>query len=550
MISQEISSNLRDYGSFNEREELFSRSADFSRRNRNKENDKKSKYNKSDTFLNYTPRNTISFLDSSLHIPRSDESSQAEISQSYIVEPVAFIQNLASSIMSISLGQFIYTRILTRLLNEFNGFSIYSTVYTQTSCKPSNNTPPVMYSSFLNFENNFQISPDEYEKIRSQAQAETANLYFISALFSAIPVLLMTNFLGVNCSVLGRKTLMLIYLFLITIRYALILFQCLNPHWPDWLFYLGAFIEGLGGGSGIYYLSLYCFISDTTSISTRSYRITFINNLNSIASLCVTFVCGYVIKYYGYFLLFLTSLILILISFVYTLFLIPEPLSELKDKNFLQRIKACSFRRLFNCFKVYFNKKPEEQSSALLNPPIKKQTKVLFLIIFANFIYYFGTVGLASIFTLYLMNAPFCFDSIEISNYTVFSTVVSLVMCLFVSKYVPINDLLVCILSAGSFFVSVFFYIFGTSVFDIYLGALISSVANLEFGYVKSIVSKSVEKHEVADALSLILIVDTFMAVFSMILFPILYAKFVSQGIQILFIFANVFVFITILCHM
>ena len=37
---------------------------------------------------------------------------------SYVIEPVAFLQNLATSIMSVSSGQFIYERIYDRLVRE------------------------------------------------------------------------------------------------------------------------------------------------------------------------------------------------------------------------------------------------------------------------------------------------------------------------------------------------------------------------------------------------------------------------------------------------
>ena len=77
-----------------------------------------------------------------------------------------------------------------------------------------------------------------------------------------------------------------------------------------------------------------------------------------------------------------------------------------------------------------------------------------------------------------------------------------------------------------------------------------ASVSGLEYGYVRSIVSKSVEKHEVSDALSLILIVDTIVAVFAMSLFPVLYSNVVSKGISILFSFSNGFILITLICHM
>ena len=228
---------------------------------------------------------------------------------------------------------------------------------------------------------------------------------------------------------------------------------------------------------GCFYLALYCFISDLSSHATRSFRITFVNNLNAFATLSVTFVCGFVIKYYGYLYLFVASVGLILVAFIYTIFFIPEPLLALRHKSFCARVKSCSVMRSLNCFRAYFNhsSKEDDETDPLLirrklatSPP--KQTGVLFLIVFANFVFCFGAIGVSSIFNLYLMNKPFCFDSVQISNYTVFVTVTSLFMTLVVSKFVKVSDLLICIVSLGSYFASIFCYIFGDSVNYIYLG--------------------------------------------------------------------------------
>lgn len=183
-------------------------------------------------------------------------------------------------------------------------------------------------------------------------------------------------------------------------------------------------------------------------------------------------------------------------------------------------------------------------------PTLRKQTFVLLLIVFANFIYVFGTVGIGSIFTLFIMNAPFCFDSVQISNFSVFSTLISLMVSLFISKFIRVNDLIICIISTASYFSAVFCYIFGRSTYDIYLSSVIGSPAGLEYGYVRSIVSKSVEKNEVADALSFILIIDTIIGVVASVVFQILYESIVSKGISILFSFSNGFILIALVCHM
>jgi hypothetical protein len=319
------------------------------------------------------------------------------------------------------------------------------------------------------------------DRIRVQAQSDTAHLDFIASIFSGIPLIIMSNLLGVNCSMLGRKTLILIYLFAMTLKFTLILCQCIYPDLPDSLFYAGAFIDGMSGSNGIFYLSLHCFIADFTTASSRSYRITLLNNLNSLANLCVTFISGYMIKYYGFFYNFLAALILIVASLVYTIRWIPEPLIELREKSMLERLRNCSLKRTLNSVSVYFNNTKrealenddEEQSELLLvkkrRSAPKKQTFALLLIVFANFVYFFATSGNASIFKLYVMNAPFCFDAVQISQYFVLFTISSLLVSFFVSKYVRVNDLLVCLASAASFLSAFFLYMYGNSAFYIYL---------------------------------------------------------------------------------
>lgn len=430
-----------------------------------------------------------------------------------------------------------------------------------------NSTGFILNSVYIPLVHDKGLSPEIMNRIQTEAQEQTANLYFEMALYSSIPVIIMTNLLGVNCSNLGRKCLMLIYLSMLSLRYLLFLLQCIYPAWPDYLFLVGAILEGMSGGSGVLYLAFFSYISDLTSARSRSFRISLLGNINTAASLCTLYACGIVIKYYGYFHLFLTSVCLILFALLYTIFLVPETLVEIKHKNIFQRIRSCSVRKCFNCFKVYFNEK--EHKDALIQPAtgddddnetflllsrkrqtLQKQTWVLLTIVLANFIYVFGANGIGSIFTLFIMNSPFCFDSIEISKYSVFSTFVQLVFSMIISKFLRINDLIICCFSVLSLFSSVFFYIYGNSAIYIYAGALISSIAGLQCTYARSIVSKSVAKSEVSDALCLVLLVDTFIAVLSNIVFPVLYAKIVSKGITLLFWFSNFFILIALLLNM
>ena len=557
---------------------------------------------------------------------------------SYIIEPLVFLQALASSIIGIAYGQFVYNRILDRLIDEsgtnatnfstpfshrypttsmmlttttgssYPNTTTYETTTTimpayvcnathepanvhlvrstasfnyffgilfQLIMMPVNNyISPVFTHPLLGLMQSHYggLSPTDYHEVRVRAQEETANLFFVCGLFGGLPVILVTNLLSVNCSNLGRKPLILITQVGFVLRFTLILLQCLNPQWPDWVFYIGAGIEGFTGSTSVFFLAVHCFIADLTSIASRSYRLTFVNYMNSIASLCVTFLCGYVIKYYGYLYLFIASVALAIVAFIYTILMIPESLVELNEIGFCSRLKSCSVAKVFNCFKVYLPKSadrrpnPEEdeecnERTTLLNrPPTssamagvkhpRRQAFIIMNIVLANFVYNLSGAGLGAIFTLFIMNEPYCFDSIDISNYTLFSTVVSLVMSLLVSKCFRVNDLLICILSVLSHFASIFCYIFGETNYYIYLGSIISSIAGLEYGYVRSIVSKSFSKQQVPDALSLIVTVDTFINVVSVIVFPIMYAKLVSTNVKIIFYIINAVNLVVLFLHL
>ena len=99
---------------------------------------------RSDTLINYESAQYHHHH----HHQSSDEASHASsarlvISQtccntSYIIEPVAFIQNLASSIMNFSLSLFIYNRILQRIIDQNQSHNTTNTTNFSLSFSPQN----------------------------------------------------------------------------------------------------------------------------------------------------------------------------------------------------------------------------------------------------------------------------------------------------------------------------------------------------------------------------------------------------------------------------
>lgn len=445
-------------------------------------------------------------------IKADDIINQTHCKCSYIIEPVLLIQSLAAQIITNIYTQFIYARILNRITNEdvtnmyvINNQSVIihntttatlpiTTITPSTSLTPYYTTKTASASNYTSCSTN---GTSDFDVLRLKAQEQTANLLFISSL-CLLPCILTTNILGVNCSKLGRKFLLVFSLVIMNLRYAGFLMLVIYPSLPDYVFYICSFMEGLAGGNGLYYFVLHCYITDLTTNKHRSYRLTLVNYMSSISSLFISFACGYVIKYFGFFYLFLASLVLNSIALVYTCVFVPESLQRLKNRSIFQRIQSCSISRIKNSFYVLTRKthpvvprKPRDETENIetdrllgiennfVEPEITtvnenkikhRQRSVIVLVIVANLIYCGACTGIGSIFTLYLMNVPFCWDSVYISSYAVFSTVTQVVSVLFVSKLIQINDILICIASCFSNFVSLFVYASASKTLDIYIG--------------------------------------------------------------------------------
>jgi hypothetical protein len=326
-------------------------------------------------------------------------------------------------------------------------------------------------------------SSDIIDLFRQQAQEQSANILFYCGLFGGLPAIFSTNWLGVNCRKLGRKTLLVFSLFSMVVRNLMFLMQAIYPLLPDYLFFINSFIDGLCGGNQLYFLVLYCYIADVTPYKTRSYRLTLINYMSSIMFIFVSYGTGYVIKFFGFVWVFGVSLGFHLIALLYAIIFVPEPLGSLRTMTLRTRIRSCSTKRILNSFKVFTRTIHPVQTTQHTDGPEsfldsnevrittkRRQRAILILLVSANVVYIFGSAGIASIFTLFLMNAPLCWDSIYISVFNVYSTVTSLVCSLIVSRYLRVNEIAICIVSILTNMVSSVMYGFTKDLVGVYIG--------------------------------------------------------------------------------
>jgi hypothetical protein len=405
--------------------------------------------------------------------------SQTLCKCSFIIEPVVFLLTIAHSIIGIAFSQFIYSRILGRLIEN------------------SNQTFPNLTNSTIDISNlndnqvcisNSTTNSSASDLIRIQAQQDSAHFFFVFSLFGGIPCIFTTNLLGVNCSKLGRKFLLILGLTVMTVRCTIFLLLSIYTTLPDYLFYISSLLDGLSGSTGLFYMVVHCYIADLTTTKNRSYRLTFINYISSISNLFVSYACGYVIKYLGYVYIFASSLLFHFLALFYLIIFVPEPLFEIRNKSIFERLKSCSFKRIKNSFNVLIRKNhpiivnsnnDDVDRQPLINDTGQNELKecgsvrqrsVINLVIVANLIYCLAGGGIGSIFTLYIMNTPFCWDSVHISYFSVYTTVVHFISSLIATRFIKVNDILICISSALSYVTALVIYAFAKNSSGIYIG--------------------------------------------------------------------------------
>ncbi len=231
--------------------------------------------------------------------------------------------------------------------------------------------------------------------LQQEVQATTSKWMLIIRACETIPSIMVTLLMGAYSDKAGRKFAIVIPLIGSIFRAiwtALVLFCRL----PIGLILIGAFTEGAMGGIGTLMMAAFSYIADVTTQDQRSFRIVVIEIAIALGSAISQIAIGYLIKYVHFAYSFVIILFILCLAFVYGTCIIPETIvNDPEAKLFdIKLIKAI--------FKLYSK---DDGTKRLW----KLQLTVLLL-----FVTCVVEIGGTDVFTLYLMNTPFCWDSIKI----------------------------------------------------------------------------------------------------------------------------------------
>lgn len=277
-------------------------------------------------------------------------------------------------------------------------------------------------------------------------------------------------------------------------------------------------------------------VTDNTTEENRSIRFVFYEALETIVSAVTTFACGYYIKWRGFTDLYWISLGLEILSIVIVIIFIKSHSntidettsllsSSIQDNTEVQITQSRSLRTKFNdCFRIF-------HILSFKNRSYRKSISIL-LILFSYMFYLLACASFTS-FLWFVLDAPFCWSSVKIGNYTALSLIAFAIFSFLGMKfftYIGANDIIICIFSHLCFAISSLWTAFSKYSWQLYAGLLITPFADYQNSLTIPMISKFVEPHERNYAFALTAEISTIISNFGEALFNWIYGVTINHS--------------------
>ncbi|KAJ1114059.1 hypothetical protein NDU88_002298 [Pleurodeles waltl] len=292
-----------------------------------------------------------------------------------LVEPVVVLYCFASYLTFPLLQQYVYRRLWQETTNSSFGEN-----KTSNDCETNKSSP-------------FYIDQKEVQK--------KASLFSMTMdLSGLIPSLLVTLVIVAYGDRHGRKT----SLFLPSLGgfvTSSFYFAISYFSWPLYIFFISAVLTGFLGGFATFLGGCFSYAADISlGAKQKTIRIALIDTILGVSSGLAGILSGYFIENFGFTWSFVTACILHFANMVYIIFFLQETVN--KSETQAHAFSAEGFKEVFSGVFLLFK-----------NASCKKRFLIISML-FAFMAYLFGQYGAFSIFTLYELASPLCWDAVLI----------------------------------------------------------------------------------------------------------------------------------------
>lgn len=278
-------------------------------------------------------------------------------------------------------------------------------------------------------------------------------------------------------------------------------------------------------------------ITENTVESERSSRFVIFGGISMVVSAIGTFVIGYYIAWQGFINLFWFALLLQLISIFIVVFYFRTDTHQYKllgtpsrfHSSTVQMTASVSCRACLEVCQVFsFRHRSRKKSLSLL----------FTLLAYASFSF---VCTVFIILLLYLLNAPFCWSSKHIGNFSATALIAFgtlSVLGMKVLSKLRAGDVTICIISHVFLCLTSLWLASAENDWQMYMGLLLSAFAGYQNFLTLSMISKWLLPHERTSAFTLVTEINTIMKVLGYCFFNWVYAHTVMTNKNFTFLLA------------
>ncbi|CAL1533736.1 unnamed protein product [Lymnaea stagnalis] len=298
----------------------------------------------------------------------------------------------------------------------------------------------------------------------NEVQREASSILLYATIASGVPAAFTCMFLGSFSDFMGRKLLVVASLTGGLVRIT-VLCMIVQFDLDIQFYYVGAFLDGLVGSMYSIILAASAIVVDITpDPKDRAVRLAVLEGMLLVAGALAQLGVGYLIKSSGYLVPSYIGAGLVVLALLMAIFLLPE---TVRHKRLLPRNPIVHIRKTFG---FYFTEGT-------------KRRRVLFIVGLGIYIALTLTnFGKQSVETLYVLNAPICWNSLDIGMYGSVRLVVMAAAAVFMLKILKsrlsleVTGIICAVSSVGGFIVEAFAY----NTLLMYMCALFSSMSTIE----------------------------------------------------------------------
>ncbi|CAF1936484.1 unnamed protein product [Rotaria magnacalcarata] len=438
----------------------------------------------------------------------------------YTIGTILSLQTLCTCVIS-TIGQYFYIYYLGIYTPPSNSTYNWSTISPGSSSnflKQFNDETKRCIDSDVSFDNDAQ----------AWAQEKSADLFFWTSLVNSCPLIIMTYILGLYTPKLGKCFVLILPMIGILAQFAIWL-AIIYFHLPDYWWYIAAAIVGASGSTGILSFVLTLIITDNTHENDLSSRCVYLGALQTGVSAVGIFAIGYYIDWRGFTDLCWIGLGLEVLSILVVLCAFKKSSSNLNERtpllnspneNDFKELSPNTCSHFFQACTVFHSSRRNSKKSASL-----------LLTLISNMFYTLASTTFAP-FVWFLLNAPFCWSSQNIGNYSAFAAISYAILSVLGMQALTqagASDAVICLISHMFFLASNLWLAFASSAWELYAGLLVSAFSGYQGSLTMSMMAKWLAPHERPHAFTLVTEINTIMTTFGTTFFTWVYARTVAN---------------------